>query len=315
MNDGQKGFSDLHIASLRDGGVAKAAFAQLRVAAPIVGNNGCTGHHGVFDKAAQRLGSSVGHNCEPDTTGVTPGLSLVEAAVTLALADFDGASHKSHIMDATPLSARAPTHVGFIGLDVLTGIATDPILIRPHHADAQLVKNLKGCLVARQPELPLKLNGRYAGRLAGEQVCSPEPHRERRVSVFHDRACHKARIAATFSATEYARSSGDAIRFADCPATRADKSVVPPGAFKIERARRLIWKQALELRQRAGERQVVSVKNVDNHDCPALMQMLNILHPVGVCDNPISTLRTKSRGSSPIVVTVHETEVSSTCPH
>ncbi|VAY89069.1 Outer membrane efflux protein (modular protein) [mine drainage metagenome] len=289
MNDGQKGFRDLHIASLRDGGVVKAVLAQLRVAAPVVGDNGCSRHHGVFDKAAQRLGASVGHNRESDTTGVPPGLALVEAAVTLALADFDGASHKSHIMDAVPLSARAPTHESFIGFDVFTGIAADPILIRPHHADAQLVKNLKGCFVTRQPELPLKLNGRYAGCLAGEQVCRPEPHRERRVSVFHDRACHKARIAATLPATEYARSSGDAIRFADCAATSADKSVVPPGAFKIGRARRFVRKQALKLRQRARKRQIASLKNIDRHDRSKSVQVLNMLHLVTVCDNPIST--------------------------
>ena len=290
MNDGQKGFRDLHISSLSDGGVDKAVLAQLRVSAPVVSDNGCSRHHDVFDKAAQRLGASVGYNGKSDTTSVPPGSALIETTVTFALADFDGASHKNHIMDATPLPARAPTHVGFIDLDVLTEIAADPILVRSHHADAQLVKNLKGCLVARQPKLPLKLNGRYAGRLAGEQVCSPEPHRERRVSVFHDRACHKARIATTLPATEHARSSGDAIRFADCTATSAGKSVIPPGAFKIGRARRFVWKQALKLRQRTWKRQIASLKNINHHGSSKSAQVLNILHLVTVCDNPISTL-------------------------
>jgi hypothetical protein len=151
MNDGQKGFRNLYIASLRDGGVDKTVPAQLRVSAPVVSDNQCSRHHNIFDKAAQRLGASVGHNGKSDTAGVPSGSALIEAAVTFALADFDGASHKSHIMDATPLPARAPTHVGFICLNVLTENAADLILIRSHHADTQLMKNLKGCLVARQP--------------------------------------------------------------------------------------------------------------------------------------------------------------------
>ena len=53
MNDGQKGFRNLHIASLRDGGVTKAELAQLRVTAPVVGDNGGTRCHGPFDKTAQ----------------------------------------------------------------------------------------------------------------------------------------------------------------------------------------------------------------------------------------------------------------------
>ena len=109
--------------------------------------------------------------------------------------------------------------------------------------------------------------------------------------MFHDRACHKARITATLPATEYARSSGDAIRFADCAATSADKSVVPPGAFKIGRTRRFVRKQALKLRQRARERQITSLKHIDCHGSSTSIRALNILHPVVVCDNPISTLQ------------------------
>jgi hypothetical protein len=39
----------------------------------------------------------------------------------------------------------APADVGFIGLNVFVGLATDPIRVRPHHAGAQLVQNLS-CL-------------------------------------------------------------------------------------------------------------------------------------------------------------------------
>ena len=46
MNDGQKGFRDFHVAALRDGGMKVSAFPERRIAAPIVGNNGCARRHG-----------------------------------------------------------------------------------------------------------------------------------------------------------------------------------------------------------------------------------------------------------------------------
>ena len=48
----------------------------------------------------------------------------------------------------------------------------------------------------------------------------------------------------------------------------------------------------LELRKRTRERQIVSLKHVDDHDFFTLAQALNRLLVVGVCDNRISTLRT-----------------------
>ena len=290
MDDGQKGFCDLHVAPLRDGGVAKAAFAQLRVTAPVVGDNGRAWRHGAFDEDAQRLGASVRHHRKPDAPGVPPGLPFVEAAGMLALTDFDGTCHDDHIVDAASFAARATAHVGFIGFDGIEGIATNPILVRTHHADTQFVKNLEGSLVARQAKLPLELNSRYTWCLAGDQVCRPEPDRKRRMREFHNGASGKTRVAATLPATEYTGASGYTIRFAGCAATRTDKPVAPSGAFKISHARRLIRKQALEFRKRAWKRQVVSLKYVDNHGCNTLKQMLNILHLVGVCDNPISTV-------------------------
>jgi hypothetical protein len=70
----------------------------------------------------------------------------------------------------------------------------------------------------------------------------------------------------------------------------ADESIAPSGALKVGRAGRLVREQSLELRKRARERQIVSLKYVDNHDHPRLAQMLNILPVVGGCDNRISTL-------------------------
>lgn len=294
VDDGQEGFGDLHLAPFRDSGVQIVALGKADVAVPVVGDNGGAWHHGAFDETAQRFGASIRHQGESNTPGVPPGLPLVAAAGTLALTDFDGAGHEDHVVDAAPLAARTAAHVGFIGLDDCFGLTANSVLIRPHHADAQLVKNLEGRLVARQSELPLELNSRYAGRLTGDQVRRPEPNRERCVRALHDGAGRKARIAAALPATEYAWARGDTVRFAECAATMTDKPVAPAGAFKIGRARSLIRKQALKLRQRARKWQIASLKHINRHGSPRLVQSLNILPVVGVCDNPISTVRSSA---------------------
>ena len=290
VNDRQEGFRDLRIAPFRDSGVEIVALGKADVAAPIVGDDGGARRHGAFDEAAQRLGTSVRHQGKPDATSVPPGLALVETAGTLALVDFDGASHDDPVMHTAALAAGTAAQVGFIGLDDFSGLTANSVLIRSHHADAQLVKYLEGSLVARQSELPLELNSRYAGRLTGDQGRRPEPNRERCVRALHDGAGGKARIAAARPATEYARTRRDTVRLAEYVATRTDKPVAPADAFKIGRARRLIRKQVLKLRQRARERQIASLKHIDRHCSPRLMQLLNILPVVGVCDNPISTV-------------------------
>ena len=77
---------------------------------------------------------------------------------------------------------------------MLSWVATNPILVGTHHAGSQFVKNLESRLVTRQSKLPLELDGRHAGRLAGDQVGCPEPCRERCVRPLHDGASSEARI-------------------------------------------------------------------------------------------------------------------------
>jgi hypothetical protein len=138
--------------------------------------------------------------------------------------------------------------------------------------------------------LPLELNGRDAGRLAGNQISRPEPDRELRMRAFHDGSGCETGVAATLPATKHPWASSDAIRLARSPAMRAGESTAPPGALKVCRACRLVWKQSLKLWQRARKWQIASQKHIDSHDSLALMQMLNILHIVAVCDNRISTI-------------------------
>jgi hypothetical protein len=67
---------------------------------------------------------------------------------------------------------------------------------------------------------------------------------------------------------------------------------MPPSAFKIGRARRIIWKHVLKLRQRTRKWQIASLKNINHHGSSKSAQGTKILHLVTVCDNPISTVDT-----------------------
>ena len=53
------------------------------------------------------------------------------------------------MVNASPLTARTTAHPGFIGLDVFSRVPADTVLIGAHHADAELMKDLKGGLVER----------------------------------------------------------------------------------------------------------------------------------------------------------------------
>ena len=289
VNDRQEGLGNLHVAPLRDSGMAIITLAQLRVTTPVVGDDGGAGCNSTLDESAQRLGAAIRRNGKANTPCVALGSAFVTAPLLLALADFDRAGHENHAVYASPLAAGTPTDIGFVGLDVFLGLAPDPILVRAHHAGAQLVENLKGRFVARQPELPLELDGRHSGCMAGNQVGRPEPNRERRVRAFHDRAGREASFVATRPATKNTGASGVAIGFAGRSAVGTGEAVAPSRALKVCRTCCLVRKQALELRKRTRERQIVSLKHVDEHDFFTLAQVLNILLVVGVCDNRIST--------------------------
>ena len=74
------------------------------------------------------------------------------------MANFDSAGNKDFVMHAPAFATSTAADIGLISLDMLVGFAADAVLIGAYHASAQLVENAKSCLVARQTELPLKLN-------------------------------------------------------------------------------------------------------------------------------------------------------------
>ena len=92
VNDRQEGLGNLHIAPLRDGGMAIAALAQLRITAPVVGDDGGARCNGTLDESAQRLGTAIRCNGEANASCVAPGSAFVATPLLLALADFNGAT-------------------------------------------------------------------------------------------------------------------------------------------------------------------------------------------------------------------------------
>ena len=290
MNYWQEGLGNLHVTTLRDGGMKIPSLSKRRVTAPGIGGDGGAWRNDTLDEATQRFGTSVWHHRETNTSGVSSSPALVEAATVLALFNLDRTGDENHIVNASALAASTAADVGFIGFDVICGVATNLILVGPYHADPQFVKNLESSLVAWQSELPLELEGRHPGSLTGDQVGCPEPHRERCVRTFHDRASGEASFTSTLPATKDTGPSAVAIGFASRFAVGADKSTAPSSTLKVGRACRFIREHSLKLRKRAGERQIVSLKNVDDHDFFRLKQGLNILLVVGVCDNRISTV-------------------------
>ena len=193
-------------------------------------------------------------------------------------------------MNPSPFAPSAAAHIGFIGLDNFSGLAADSVLVGTYHASAKLVKYLEGSFVPRQSQLPLELDCRHTGCLAGNQVGRPEPNRERRVRVIHDGASSEGRVTSAVPTAKQSKTRGEVSRLISHPAERADEPVDPPSPLKIGCACCLIRKESLKFRKRTWKRQVVSFENVKSHDRSTEMQILNILPLVGGCKNRISTL-------------------------
>ena len=215
MDDGQKLFGDFRIATLGDGMVVIAAPAQAGVAAPIVRHGERPLCDDALDKSAKRLGAPVGRDSEPDTPGIASILSRILRGSRVTMTHLDGAGDEDFVVDASAFATRASADPRFVHLDMLAGVTSDPVPVRPHHGRAKLVEDPEGGLVAREPKLALKLHGGHAGRLAGDQIGRPEPNAQRRMAALHDGPCRQSRLAAAFATGKDARPRGDAEWFAD----------------------------------------------------------------------------------------------------
>jgi hypothetical protein len=91
------------------------------------------------------------------------------------------------------------------------------------------------------------------------------------------------------TAAKYLWARGNMSWLISDPTVRTDETIAPSGTFKISGTRSLIRDEMLKLRQRARERQIASLKNIDRHGDSSATQMLNTLPVVGGCHNRIST--------------------------
>ena len=140
--------------------------------------------------------------------------------------------------------------------------AADPVLIRSHHAGAELVEDAEGGLVTRQAKLALELHRRHAGRLTCDEVGGPEPDAERGMTALHDGPDHQPRVLETFSATQDAGAVVETEWFSAGLTVRANETAVPTGLLQIGCARRVVGKKPLELGKRLREGQIGVVENV-----------------------------------------------------
>jgi hypothetical protein len=235
MNDGHEFFANLRVAPLRDGDVGIAALCEFAVAAPVIRKDFGARCHNAVHEAAERLGAAVGHQDKSDTSRVTASPSWVEfeTGFWFSLSHLDGASHEGLMVHAAPLSVSFSTHPGFIYLDVFIRGPSNTVLVGTHHADTQLMEYLEGSLVARQTQLSLKLAGRHAGSLAGDQIGRPKPYRERCVRALHDRAGGKAGVTVAMAASQNSGTIGKAIRLICHATVLAHEPFAPAGAFKM----------------------------------------------------------------------------------
>jgi hypothetical protein len=250
------------IAAFGNGLVVVAALAQSNVAAPIVRNDERARSNSVLDKPTERIAASIWDDRKPDSPGVSAILPLVLGSPRFAVPNFDSTGHEDLVMDAPTFATGSAADVGFISLNMLVGFAADAVLIGTHHASAQLVENAKGCLIARQPELPLKLNGRHSWGMANNQIGRPEPSIQRCMAALHDGANQKAGLPTTCSALQYAGPRSDTKRLHHDAAVWAHKTVSPAGAFQIARASGVIWEKSLEFGKGLRECQIASSMDI-----------------------------------------------------
>ncbi len=241
---------------------------QIVVATPSVG-----AHHGALDdvllhEPRERLGTAVWHETQAQPSCIDGSVGLFAMNAERLKADFDGASNRRFMVDATALAFGTPTHQRFIHLD--GPICANPVSVGANHASAELVEHLESGFVSSQPKLALKLHRRDAGRLRRHQIRPQEPGLQRRPCRMHDSARSQCHIMVALSTSKHPWSRDYALRLIARPAVWACESARPPNRLKIGRTRQFAGKHLLKLKQRLG------LANVhDDHTLPVVVRCVN----------------------------------------
>ena len=226
-------FGYIGIATFGNGVMIVAQLSEIAVTAPVVADDQCVRHDGALDEPAQRVGTTVGHYGQSDPPGATTILALILRCAGYAVADFDGGGHKRFVMDTAPFSARLAADPGFIDLYMVRGLPADSVLVWTNHACAKFMEYLEGGFVARQAKLALKLNGRHAGRLAGEQIRGPEPSAESHMATLHHRSDRQAGVLSTGPTPQDTGAVLEAKWLSDDAAMGAKEAIIPSEFFQV----------------------------------------------------------------------------------
>ena len=158
VDDRQEFLCDLWVSAFGNRVVVESALAKAGIAAPVVGDDQRSGSDGVFDESAERIGATVGDDGETNASRVATVFPIVELGSRLPVAHLHGAGDENLMMDAPAFASGPSSNPRFIDFDMLLRLAANLVALGTHHPGAQLMKDTEGRLIARQTELPLKLN-------------------------------------------------------------------------------------------------------------------------------------------------------------
>lgn len=249
---------DLRIAVFHSGDVVEV-IGELGVAHPAIGHDRGLRVDIGSDEALEMLGGARRDYAQAQPASVQTaalgdrlGLAVQFVGDWRAAPGLDGADHERLVVDTTALAALLTAHPRLVHLDVLA-LRADGRALLINHACPQLVEDLEGRLVARQPELALELDRRHAGGVRGDEIRTPEPDGQRRVAALHDSAGVQIRRLLALAAPQATGERGEAVGLARHVAVRADEALGPADLFEIAGARGLVGEEAHELGQGLGE--------------------------------------------------------------
>jgi hypothetical protein len=259
MDHGQVRFGFVRVAAERQCLMVVSHLRKAGVASPAIGAQRGAKRDVFFDKAGKSFSAPVRNDAKPQTSRIDAASALL--AVILTGPNLDGTDHDRLVMSAASLSARLTADQAFIDLDGMQ--AANRIALWANHPGAELVEYLKGRLVATESKLPLELDSGLSGDLRGHEVCTPKPHRERRMARLHYGACRKRRIGFAPTTSQHdRRPRSEPVRFSYKPALRTRKSVRPTNGFKVASTSRVIGEHPLKLWK--GSREAANVHVGDN---------------------------------------------------
>ena len=119
------------------------ALTEASIAAPIVSNDQRSRRDGALDEPTERLGATVEHVGEPNASGIASVFPVVELGARLSMTHLDGTGDENLVVNTTAFPTRSPANPGFVHLNMVLGLSTDPVLVGPHHARAELVENFE----------------------------------------------------------------------------------------------------------------------------------------------------------------------------